>query len=189
MNKAIINAQQLMVELNVSNLWYVFFHFLSHFSESEHSSSLSIRHLCHLAPVGPTSWLLRDLMPPVYVWIGCSLDIAGANNVRKRKLLSKPSLRSIAESYRNQQRIETGEDHHASSVDDATEYSFYSRLAMTQTSMETGHSWNIFAVKENASNEDWHSSHQFIGSSIASRGRPNSGIMKDVFAEWISHSK
>lgn len=126
-------------------------------------------------------------MPPVYVWIGCSLDIAGANSLRKRKLLSKPSLRSIAESYRNQQRIEEGEDH-ANGADDATEYSFYSRLAITQSSMETGHSWNIFAVKENASHEDWHSSHQFIGSSIASRGRPNSGIMKDVFAEWISLS-
>jgi len=138
-------------------------------------------------PVGPTSWLLRDLIPPVYVWIGCSLDIAGANTVRKRKLLAKPSLRSIAESYRNQQRIDKGEDH-ASSADDATEYSFYSRLAMTQSSMETGHAWNIFAVKENASNEDWQSSHQFIGSSMASRGRPSSGIMKDVFVEWISHS-
>ena len=136
-------------------------------------------------PVGPTSWLLRDLMPPVYVWIGCSLDIAGANNVRKRKLLSKPSLRSIAESYRNQQG-EGGLD--TSSADDAMEYSFYSRLAMTQTSMETGHSWNIWAVKENASNEDWQSTHKFIASTIASRGRPNSGIMKDVFTEWISLS-
>ena len=184
MSKATINVQQLMVEYNVSNFWC--FPSLSLFLAST-------AHLCtihphwHLAPVGPTSWLLRDLIPPVYVWIGCSLDIAGANTVRKRKLLAKPSLRSIAESYRNQQRIDKGEDN-AGSVDDATEYSFYSRLAMTQSSMETGHAWNIFAVKENASNEDWQSSHQFIGSSMASRGRPSSGIMKDVFVEWISHS-
>jgi hypothetical protein len=131
-------------------------------------------------PVGPTSWLLRDLIPPVYFWVACSLDIAGANTLRKRKL-SKPSLRSLAASYRNQQQTETGEDQ---KDDGATEYSFYSRLAMTQTTMETNHPFHIFAVEENASNEDWQTSHQFIGSSMASRGRPNSGIMKDIFAEW-----
>ena len=67
---------------------------------------------------------------------------------------------------------------------DAAEYSFYSRLAMTQTSMQSGHAWNIFAVKENASNNDWQSTHQFIGSAMSSRGRPNRGIMKDIFSEW-----
>ena len=145
-------------------------------------------------PVGPTSWLLRDLVPPVYVWIGFALDIAGANSLRKRKL-SKPSLRSLAASYRNQQRAERGEDQEfkrdTSSVDDAAEYSFYSRLAMTQSAMETGHAWNIFAVEEKASSEDWQpTSHQFIGSSMSSRGRPSSGIMKDVFAEWCDkHSE
>jgi hypothetical protein len=139
-------------------------------------------------PVGPTSWLLRDLIPPVYFWVACSLDIAGANTLRKRKL-SKPSLRSLAASYRNQQQTETSEDQHfkggARGADDgATEYSFYSRMAMTQTTMEMNHPFNIFAVEENASNEEWQSSYQFIGSSMASRGRPNSGIMKDIFAEW-----
>ena len=133
-------------------------------------------------PVGPTSWLLRDLIPPVYVWIGCALDISGASSLRKRKL-SKRSLRSLAKLYRDQQMMIPEEDQHFDD-NDAAEYSFYSRLVMTQTSMGSGHTWNIFAVKENASSKDWQSTHQFIGSAMPSRGRPNRGIMKDVFAEW-----
>lgn len=133
-------------------------------------------------PIGPTSWLLRDLMPPVYVWIGCSLDLAGASAVRKRKL-SKPSLRSLAASFHNQQHLKGD----TRGFNAETEYSFYSRLALTQSAMESGHAWNMFAVEENASSVDWKSLHQYIGSSMASRGRPSSGIMEDVFVEWCEH--
>ncbi|KAL7541736.1 hypothetical protein ACHAXR_011173 [Thalassiosira sp. AJA248-18] len=147
-------------------------------------------------PVGPTSWLLRDLVPPVYVWAGC------ANTIGQRKN-SRRSLRSIVASFRQQQQKQLrqcepdkdgDEDYHEGT------YTYYSRVALTQSAMETGHSWHMFAVKERlkpllqpsvstsrrtvGQQVERDVSYHYMGSSNASRGRPNSRIMKDVFEEF-----
>lgn len=127
-------------------------------------------------PVGPTSWLLRDLTPPVYVWVGC------ANMIGQRKR----SRRSVALSYRPQPR-------NASSA----EAQYFSRVALTQSAMEAGHHWHMFAVQERSTPSvsalrtpeaaERQISYHYIGSSSASRGRPSSRIMKDVLEEFCSN--
>ena len=76
-----------------------------------------------------------------------------------------------------------------------------------QSAMDTGHSWHMFAVKErlcplhseslsNLAQNRVHStdlverdvSYNYMGSSIASRGRPSSHIMIDVLEEFCEHS-
>jgi hypothetical protein len=171
-------------------------------------------------PVGPTSWLLRgektrhaflllllyelelntmifaaDLVPPVFVWVGCANTIFQRNH-------SRWSLRSVAALFRDQQHV-------AASFDDPGDevtYSFYSRVAIVQSAMDTGHSWHMFAVKERfkprhtestskiapsrmhlSDRDERDVSYHYMGSSIASRGRPSSHIMNDVFEEFCEH--
>ncbi len=109
-------------------------------------------------PVGPTPWLLRDLSPPVYVWVGCSWDIMNANS-RSRRSHRHPSLRSIQAAYQQQQKEQRdhsyGEENHDrvnfKAADGKVTYSYYSRIALTQSAMDAGHAWRMFAVKEKVS--------------------------------------
>jgi hypothetical protein len=69
-------------------------------------------------------------------------------------------------------------------------YSFFSRVVMTQSSMDTGHAYHLFAVEEKCISAEsrndvmWRSSYHYMGSTKASLGRPTSDVMRDVFAEW-----
>ena len=158
-------------------------------------------------PVGPTPWLLRDLAPPVYVWVGSSWNIISHANTRRRKLHSNPSLRSIIAAYRHQQQSSDDAVNLEVTEGKAT-YSFYSRVALTQSTMDAGHAWNMFAVKESIDDlsqfsssssahsshengnakEKWDSTYHYMASTKASSGRPTSGIMKDVFLEWCENN-
>jgi len=144
-------------------------------------------------PVGPTSWLLRDLVPPVYVWAGCAKTVG--ERVRSR--------RSVAALFcRRRHDAESGggetNSHHS---DDGDTYAYYSRVALMQSAMEAGHSWHMFVARESL--KPRHASHDhanmterdvlyhYIGSSSSSRGRPSSRIMNDVFEEFceVSHTE
>lgn len=135
------------------------------------------------------------MVPPVFVWVGC------ANTILQKKG-PRWSLRSVAALFRDQQ-------HDAASFDDAGDgitYSFYSRVALVQSAMDTGHSWHMFAVKERlrprhsdptsslaptqkrSLDQDRDVSYHYMGSSIASRGRPNTRLMNDVFEEFCAKS-
>lgn len=142
-------------------------------------------------PVGPTSWILRDLIPPVYVWVGCSLDLLSGAKIagQRRKVL--PSINTIIERCK-QQSVDSNSAGEGS-------YVFYSRLALTQSSMDSGHMYHLFAVKEtaevfpdhqNAYTRDviWKSTYEFMGSVKASLGRPTCEVMNDVFTEWTETS-
>mmetsp|Transcript_31674 Transcript_31674/g.66605 ORF Transcript_31674/g.66605 Transcript_31674/m.66605 type:complete len:536 (-) Transcript_31674:52-1659(-) len=152
-------------------------------------------------PVGPTSWLLRDLVPPVYVWVGRATTIGQSKHSRR-------SLRSIAASFR-QQQYDAAIDKDEDSIDDfgiENSYSYYSRVVLKQSSMEAGHSWHMFAVKERLNplhssstsrtmlasytmdQVERHVSYHYMGSSNASRGRPSTRIMSDVFEEFCENS-
>ncbi|EED95524.1 predicted protein [Thalassiosira pseudonana CCMP1335] len=145
-------------------------------------------------PAGPTSWLLRDLVPPVYVWVGCSLDMISKSNTAGQRKRAYPSLKSLSETYRNQQLLDnTGgvdEVRLEDGVGNVGVYSFYSRVVMTQSSMDTGHAYHLFAVEEKCISAEsrndvmWRSSYHYMGSTKASLGRPTSDVMRDVFAEW-----
>lgn len=126
-------------------------------------------------PVGPTSWLLRDLVPPIYVWVGC------ANALFQRK--AHMSLRSVAALLREHEQ-----DRSSRGNDSENTYTFYSRIALVQSAMDAGHSWHMFAVKEHFSESLVKNTAYYIGSSIVSRGRPSSRIMNDVFEEYCEHT-
>jgi hypothetical protein len=129
-------------------------------------------------PVGPTSWLLRDLVPPIYVWVGC------ANALFQRKGTPQLSMRSVAALFHEHEH-----DGSSSRNDSGTAtYTLYTRIALVQSAMDAGHSWHMFAVKEHVSESLVKSTTHYIGSSIASRGRPCSLIMKDVFEEYYEHT-
>ena len=129
------------------------------------------------------------MVPPVYVWVGCAKHIGRGGRTRHR------SFRSIAASFREQQ----GQDFHAAGRSDEQTYSYYSRLALTQSALEAGHHWHMFAVQERLKPLHHSATHaaglvqrdvsyHYIGSSIASRGRPTSRIMNDVFEEFCADS-
>lgn len=132
--------------------------------------------------VGPTSWLQRDLVPPVYAWVGCASVIG-----RRTR-----SHGSVAASLHRQQCRASCE-----------EVMYFSRVALTQSAMEAGHRWHMFAVQEGwnppasahgkitkrmlaPEQGERHRSYHYIGSSIAARGRPSSRIMYDVLEDYCS---
>ena len=145
--------------------------------------------------VGPTAWLLRDLIPPVYVWVGCSLDLLNRVNIPGKNRMSRPSIDSLVASYCNQQGLDRNSIDEFIDNHDNIEYTFYSRVALMQSTMNVGHMYHLFAVKETAEmplhsgrnkihNVAWNSSHIFMGSMKSSLGRPTIRVMNDVFEEW-----
>mmetsp|Transcript_3876 Transcript_3876/g.8640 ORF Transcript_3876/g.8640 Transcript_3876/m.8640 type:complete len:630 (+) Transcript_3876:139-2028(+) len=133
-------------------------------------------------PVGPTPWLLRDLAPPVYVWVGCSWDIINANS-RSRKSNRHPSFRSIKEAYQHQQKQQRddsyGDEGHErlnlKVADGKFTYSYYSRIALTQSAMDAGHAWRMFAVKEKVTQSPYSSPHSMYATYRSKEKRGQSG--------------
>jgi hypothetical protein len=147
----------------------------------------------HEPPIGPTNWLLRDLIPPVYSWVGCSLDLLRGPRLAEKKRRYIPSLESLIASYGSKQH--TGNLSPEVWIDNDDTYHFYSRVALTQSSMDVGHMYHLFAVKEtantfpyprSANDAIWKSTYEFMGSLKSSLGRPTLHVMKDVFEEWNS---
>ena len=104
--------------------------------------------------------------------------------------------RSVVESYYRQQEYYTTDKEKSgiSRLDDfhnGNIYSFYSRVALRQSTMDPGHYWHMFAVKERLTLKNMIKrdvSYHYIGSTIAARGRPGSRIINDVFEDFIEHS-
>ena len=147
-------------------------------------------------PIGPTSWLLRDLIPPVYVWVGCSLDLLSRTKTVGKRRRVAPSINSLIMSSDGNQTLDM--DPANVMIGGQRSFSFYSRVALTQSSMDIGHLYHLFAVKETSKvefsqqeakpcNLKWISSHKFIGSIKASLGRPTSEVINSVFSEWSEY--
>jgi hypothetical protein len=145
----------------------------------------------HEPPVGPTNWLLRDLIPPVYNWVGCSLDLLSGARVARKKRRSIPSVESLIASYGDKQH--TGDRSANVWVDNDDSFHFYSRVAWTQSSMDIGHMYHLFAVKETANTNPYPRSagdatlkttYEFMGDLKSSLGRPTVSIIKDVLDQW-----
>ncbi len=133
--------------------------------------------------------LLVDLVPPIYVWVG------RAYNVHQREHLR---WRSVVELYYRQQECNAEKEKDGVSrlgdFRNGNMFSFYSRVALRQSTMDPGHYWHMFAVKErlnllpkvNMIKRDV--SYEYIGSTIAARGRPGGKIMNDVFEDFVEHT-
>jgi len=118
-------------------------------------------------PKGPTPWILRDFIPPVYTWIGCGIQLSTPR-------IHRPSP-SLIQSMLNESNVEKGynvdvrneyddedEDnrnnsrnnsrrnlHDGQDIDIEYSYKYYSRVVLTQSVMESGHPWNLYAVENN----------------------------------------
>eukprot|EP00559_Dactyliosolen_fragilissimus_P007692 CAMPEP_0184859408 /NCGR_PEP_ID=MMETSP0580-20130426/4403_1 /TAXON_ID=1118495 /ORGANISM="Dactyliosolen fragilissimus" /LENGTH=758 /DNA_ID=CAMNT_0027356017 /DNA_START=133 /DNA_END=2406 /DNA_ORIENTATION=- len=86
-------------------------------------------------PRGPTPWILRDFIPPVFSWVGNALEIT------KRR----PSPSSVLMHHEDANNDWIHEDGHGKYTEIV--YNYYSRIVMMQSVMEPGHAWNLFAVK------------------------------------------
>ena len=147
-------------------------------------------------PKGPTPWLLRDFIPPVFSWIGCVVPL-----IKRRP---SPALSRL--------QVETDsptekalKDRKIGKVD--VEQRYFSRISMTQSILESGHPWHLFAVEEIhqrtllrkkdrqgpdisllsnffCHNENRKINHQYLASTSPSAGRPTSKVAKEIFSIW-----
>jgi hypothetical protein len=124
-------------------------------------------------PRGPTPWLLRDFIPPVYSWVGCALELSSR----------RPSPIAV-ESLTTDEERKHGGGHRDIDI----EYSYYSRMAMTQTVMESGHPWHVFAVKNNVhissdAPEERNIVYQHVATTNPHSGRPSQDLLRDVLSD------
>ena len=125
-------------------------------------------------PKGPTPWLLRDFIPPVYSWVGCALELSSR----------RPSPVAVMESIANKEGLDDNNLHNSDFA-----YSYYSRVAMTQTVMESGHPWHVFAVENNVkffsdSAEKRDTVYEYIASTNPHSGRPSTTLLEDILSEF-----
>ncbi|KAL7544961.1 hypothetical protein ACHAWF_008333 [Thalassiosira exigua] len=142
-------------------------------------------------PTGPTSWLLRGETPG---------DISSDASLLP-KLIIRPSAMhqdlvppayvwvGCAASIQNR-----------SPQQSAASGAGYSRVALSQTAMEAGHAWHMFAVREGtqaipplshgvASEPTGRAaSYHYVGSSMSARGRPSSGVMSDALEDFCENA-
>jgi len=118
-------------------------------------------------PRGPTPWLLRDFVPPVFSWVGKVLP------------LPPPSLPLNA------------------SEGERKEYCYYSHVSMCQSIMHRQRAWHIFAHRQCQSvgrrkNQQplarQPSSYEYLASSKSSAGRPTKDICLWICHEFASFS-
>ncbi len=133
-------------------------------------------------PRGPTPWLLRDFIPPVYSWVGCALELVSR----------RPSPLAIRESLLEQQHHDDDNNHQNNEDEDLEcTVSYYSRVVMTQSVMESGHPWHLYAVENNVkvchdnTVEKQETEYQYVASTNPHSGRPSKDLLRDVVSEFI----
>jgi hypothetical protein len=108
-------------------------------------------------PPTRTPWVMRDFTPPVFAWIGCALPLS---------------------------------PHASPRVHDVFEQGYtykYSRVVLTQSVMQEGHAWHMFAVKEYDAQgklSEPYATYQYLASTKTSSGRPPKDIIRHIFNEW-----
>jgi hypothetical protein len=119
-------------------------------------------------PKGPTPWILRDFIPPVYSWIGNTIELS------KRP----PSPSALDNAY-----SKAGE----------FEMSYLSRVAITQSVMNQGHPWSVFVVESVYSTtgaggaaglKTKENNYHFLASTKSKAGRPTRQIILDILSDW-----
>eukprot|EP00957_Ditylum_brightwellii_P161806 12319172-Ditylum_brightwellii.AAC.1 len=80
-------------------------------------------------PNGPTPWIIRDLYPPVYTWVGCALNLVNR----------RPSLSSLRGGSTNHNGDKEKEEEESRDDDEVEYYWYHPRIVMYQSVMEEGH--------------------------------------------------
>jgi len=120
-------------------------------------------------PKGPTPWILRDFIPPVFSWIGNALELPQ----------QRPNISSIQHLY-----------------DNSVDISLLSRAVITQTVMDEGHPWHIFVAEDCYSTNGEHGKQfkklkknhtkfLYMASTRSRSGRPTRQIINDIVTKWL----
>jgi len=159
-------------------------------------------------PKGPTPWILRDFIPPVYSWVGSALGKEDDGRRRSNEvssvtvgsLLHRHAFKTTSMVGRNRGSISS-----SSGKEDASFPQYhYSRIALCQSVMESGHPWRLFVVggafhRDTTPTSNYlfdeqgsttttlpdTTAHQYIASTSTSSGRPTQDILHEILSVWI----
>ncbi|GFH58792.1 hypothetical protein CTEN210_15268 [Chaetoceros tenuissimus] len=120
-------------------------------------------------PKGPTPWILRDFIPPVFSYVGDAIS-----------LTRKPPKPSNDDMFNDFGRNEF-------------EMSYLSRVTMMQSVLEEGHPWHLYVVENISSyrlldgknkitgrEENFH----YVASTRPNNGRPPKRAILDILSNW-----
>jgi hypothetical protein len=113
-------------------------------------------------PNGPTPWILRDFNPPSYCFVGNAVDLTSHGRLRA--------------------------SHDPSHVDPNVRQYGYCQIALTQTVMEEGHPWHVFAARQEKDSAGrigrGHFVYDYLASTKPSSGRPTRDILQRILSEF-----
>lgn len=120
-------------------------------------------------PKGPTPWILRDFIPPIFSYVGEAIS-----------LTRKPPTPSNDDIFNDFGKNEF-------------EMSYLSRVAMMQSVLEEGHPWHLYVVENISSyrfldgknkitgrEENFH----YVASTKPNNGRPPKRAILDILSNW-----
>jgi len=149
-------------------------------------------------PRMPLPWILRDFIPPIYCWIGNALIL---NNHEKQYLLEQQQLKQKQQELRQQQEkqplLSGYENSYKSNNDnrlcdhEMKRLLSYRRLALTQSVMNEGHPWQLFAgksISRDGNNNDENVEHEFLAETKSFSGRPTHHIMRQILLQVAATS-
>ena len=106
-------------------------------------------------PKGPSPWLMRDFSPPVYCWVG--------NAVRLAPPRFSPS---------------------DCSDEDRGWGCWFSRVGLTQSVMDRGHSWHIYAAKVCSNGrKTLLTGYEYLASTRSASGRPTRDLIRRLISD------
>jgi len=121
-------------------------------------------------PKGPTPWILRDFIPPVFSWVGSALE------------LDESALTNNRDETKGNAFLENFH---------------YSRIVLCQSLMESGHPWRLFAIEHDVGSDvrttglqgtsggsRIKTNYRYLASTKTSSGRPNQDILRIIFSAW-----
>jgi hypothetical protein len=114
-------------------------------------------------PNGPTPWILRDFNPPCFCWVGNAVDLNPHGRV--------------------------GRSSHDSSLDSPyVRHYEYCQIALTQTVMDEGHPWHVFAARRERDSLGRKGMgdvmYDYLASTKPSSGRPTRDILQRILSEF-----
>eukprot|EP00978_Attheya_sp_CCMP212_P012397 scaffold30866_cov44-Attheya_sp.AAC.1 len=140
-------------------------------------------------PRGLNPWLLRDFTPPIYAWVGNALDLTQTPSAWRRTPLVVPQDDAT---YDDDNDDNDDDDESSSSSLHHSQHSpprsrdGYTRVALTQSVMEEGHSWHMFAVQaeHRRAKVTRDPCYHYMASTKTSSGRPSRHVISSIFQNW-----
>lgn len=120
-------------------------------------------------PKLPMPWILRDFNPPVYCWVGNAVSLSARDRFEQ--------LRRRHDSLRDDFSHNWNEPKGA-----------YAMIAVTQSVMNEGHPWHVFAGCQPVRTKKHPLQYEYLASTKSAPGRPTRAILKRILSEFGSRS-